>query len=286
MAHRTRKVQAKQNTSGSFFSAAWEYRSSLSFLVTLLVMGAVIGWAVAGIILVNLAWHEYGHIREARRVGVATGRMLFIPFLGGVAPMLSSFPSRWAEVTVTLAGPFFGFTMALLLLGIGWALDSPWVLVAAGVQALVNLFNLIPLNPLDGGRLLKSLAFSVHYRAGIASLWCTNIMAAVLAIILVRPVFFLVSLAGFGELEEERERAAKCRQERLAAAATLNRLRLCPVERVEQEAATLVPDYPRLSLLQSGLTIGGWLGLTAGLLGILVAAGAHPGVFPLLKELF
>lgn len=286
MAHRTRKVQAKQNTSGSFFSAAWEYRSSLSFLVTFLVMGAVIGWAVTGIILVNLAWHEYGHIREARRVGVPTGRMLFIPFLGGVAPMLSSFPSRWAEVTVTLAGPLFGFVMALLLLEIGWAFDSPWLLVAAGIQAMVNLFNLIPLNPLDGGRLLKSLTFSVHYRAGMMTLWCMNIMAAGLAIILVRPVLFLVSLAGFGELEEERERAAKCRQERQEVAATLTRLRLCPAERVEEEAATLVPDRPRLSLLQSVLTVTGWLGLTLGLLGILAAAGAHPGVFPLLKELF
>jgi hypothetical protein len=69
-----------------------------------------------------------------------------------------------------MMGPVFGFGCALVMLLIYEATKIPMYAAGASWMAMINLFNLLPINPLDGGRVMKSIAFSIHSRAGFVFL--------------------------------------------------------------------------------------------------------------------
>jgi len=86
-----------------------------------------------------------------------TRGIYLIPLLGAAAVAEDNFPSRRAEATIALAGPLTG---AVLAAGTGllyFATRNGAFAAAAGWMALINLFNLLPVVPLDGGRVVKPL---------------------------------------------------------------------------------------------------------------------------------
>jgi Zn-dependent protease len=261
----------------------FNFKSLLSFAFCYAVMGFLLGWTLSAAILVNIAWHEYGHLREANRLGLRTAPMFFIPFFGGVAPILERFPSRWAEVTVTLAGPLFGWIMALICCVVGWATDSPMLLVVAFVQATVNLFNLVPINPLDGGRLVKSLAFSISARVGRAVLTVTNLLAVVAAVWFMKPVFLLIAFIGYLDLKQELARE-KQHNELDGVSVSIQGSEL-PSELTERYRIEYRSAFRPLSSRETVLGVLGWVGLVVGLAGVMIAALAHPDVLTVMKRL-
>lgn len=130
-------------------------------LLSFAVYSLVWSWEFAGLIICALMFHEYGHIWAMKRCGVPTKGIYLIPFIGGAAVGSDEMPSRNADVFMSLMGPVFGFVLALLTalvyIWTGWT-----ALAAATVwMVFVNLFNLVPIYPLDGGRVLKCIAYSV-----------------------------------------------------------------------------------------------------------------------------
>jgi Zn-dependent protease len=101
--------------------------------------------------------HELGHVIELRRQGVPASAPLFIPFLGAVIGMKQLPDDAWKEARVALAGPILGSVGAAVCWGIGAALDSDLLIALAFVGFFLNLFNLIPIVPLDGGRAAAAL---------------------------------------------------------------------------------------------------------------------------------
>lgn len=106
-----------------------------------------------------LVFHEYGHLRAMKKFGIPTKGMYLIPFVGGLA--VGDKPrSRWQDVYISLMGPLYGLLMTLVCY-IGYLLtDNHFIGLVASTSALINLFNLLPIYPLDGGRVVKSLVFS------------------------------------------------------------------------------------------------------------------------------
>ncbi len=106
-----------------------------------------------------LVFHEYGHLRAMKKFGIPTKGMYLIPFVGGLA--VGDKPrSRWQDVYISLMGPIYGLAMTLVFY-IGYLItDSHFMGLVASLSALINLFNLLPIYPLDGGRVVKSLVFS------------------------------------------------------------------------------------------------------------------------------
>lgn len=131
---------------------------------------AVSGWTVmfslpfALTLVAVLVFHEWGHLRAMRRFGIPTKGMYLIPFVGGVA--VGERPqTRWQEVYIAMMGPVYGLGMTLVC-GLAYALtSSPFLGLVASVSALINVFNLLPIHPLDGGRVVKALVFSSRSRA-------------------------------------------------------------------------------------------------------------------------
>src|SRR6266508_3573067 len=117
-------------------------------------------WFGLGLVLLIFV-HEMGHVIELRRQGVPASAPLFIPFLGAFVAMKQMPANAWKEAQVALAGPLLGTLGAAAVWGAGVALDSRFLKAMAFVGFLINLFNLLPIVPLDGGRAVAALHPSV-----------------------------------------------------------------------------------------------------------------------------
>ena len=106
-----------------------------------------------------LVFHEYGHLRAMKKSGLPTKGMYLIPFVGGLA--VGDMPkTRWQDVYISMMGPVYGLIMTVAFYIVYLITDSHFAGLVASTSALLNLFNLIPVYPLDGGRVVKSLVFS------------------------------------------------------------------------------------------------------------------------------
>lgn len=154
----------------------------------------------AAIILGALFVHEYGHLRAMKWYGMETKGMYFIPLLGAAAVSEEAFPTYTAEYVVAIAGPLFGLATVAVPAGIYYVLQEPFWAAVAGWVALVNVFNLLPVKPLDGGRMVTGILFSIDWRfAGVVSV--IGLAGSLIASIVYGiPVLIVVVLLGSFEV--------------------------------------------------------------------------------------
>ena len=102
--------------------------------------------------------HECGHLVVARSMGLRVGAPVLIPFMGAVIALKDAPPIVWIESLVGLGGPLMRSLGALLCVLIGYLWASPFWFALAYSGCLLNLFNLIPIGILDGGRIVTPLS--------------------------------------------------------------------------------------------------------------------------------
>ncbi len=119
-------------------------------------------------IIFCLVVHEYGHIKAMKYFGMKTKGIYLIPFVGGAAVGENNLNTRWQNVVISIMGPVFGMALSLIALFLYYITGMPIFAGVAGFNALLNLFNLLPILPLDGGHILKAITFSMHSLAGLA----------------------------------------------------------------------------------------------------------------------
>jgi Zn-dependent protease len=113
-------------------------------------------WFAVGLIVL-LFVHEMGHVIEAKRQGLAVSAPMFIPFFGAMIMMKENPRDAWHEARIALAGPILGSLAAAAIYLVGVAEDSNRLKAIAFLGFFINLLNLIPLVPLDGGRAMAAL---------------------------------------------------------------------------------------------------------------------------------
>ncbi len=116
-----------------------------------------------------LVFHEYGHIRAMKYFGMKTKGIYLIPFMGGLALSDEKINTRWQDVVISIMGPTFGLFMSLASLVAYWITGNIFFAGLATFNALLNLFNLLPILPLDGGHILKSISFSMNSMMGLVA---------------------------------------------------------------------------------------------------------------------
>ena len=146
-------------------------------------------FAIGFVVLIFV--HELGHVVELRRQGVPASAPLFIPFLGAVIGMKELPDDAWKEARVALAGPILGSVGAAVLWVIGESTGSELLLALAFTGFFLNLFNLIPIVPLDGGR----AAGALH-----PVLWFVGLLMMV-GLVVLRPNPLLVVIVVLGGLD-------------------------------------------------------------------------------------
>jgi Zn-dependent protease len=153
---------------------------------------ALLGGWWFGLALVLLIFvHEMGHVLELRRQGVPASAPLFIPFVGAFVGMKQLPDNAWKEAQVALAGPLLGTLGAAAVWGAGLAYHSNFLKAIAFVGFLINLFNLLPVIPLDGGRAVSAL----H-----PALWGVG-LAGLIGLEIYRPNPILLFILVLGGLE-------------------------------------------------------------------------------------
>jgi Zn-dependent protease len=125
--------------------------TSASMLVSVAGYAVFWGWRFALGFVALLLVHELGHVLEARRQGLATGGVYFVPFLGAVMLMKQQSKDAGKAAWLGLAGPILGSAAAAATWAAGVATGSGLLVALAFTGFLLNLFNLIPVMPLDGG---------------------------------------------------------------------------------------------------------------------------------------
>jgi Zn-dependent protease len=167
------------------------FTTSASMLVSVGAYALFWGWKFAVGFVVLLFVHELGHVLELRRQGVPASAPLFIPFLGAVVGMKQLPKDAWREAEVALAGPIVGSLGALGVWLAGEAIESELLIALAFTGFLLNLFNLLPIVPLDGGRAVAA----VH-----PGLWALG-LAGLVALVVVAPNPILLIVLLFGGME-------------------------------------------------------------------------------------
>jgi Zn-dependent protease len=199
---RLRRRQDKGSLTGALVKGSFVVVKASKLLLALASFAAytfLFTWQFAVIILGMLVIHEYGHLRCMKHYGMRTRGIYLIPFFGAAAVAGDDFPSRRAEATIALAGPLTG---AVLAGGTGllyFATRNGAFAAAAAWMALVNLFNLLPVVPLDGGRVVKSIACSIGSRAGLVAVIAGMLLGAALA--LAADLWIFVILIPLGLLD-------------------------------------------------------------------------------------
>jgi Zn-dependent protease len=140
------------------------------------------GWQFAIGFVALIFVHELGHAFVLRRQGVPTSPVLFIPFVGAFIGMKQLPKDAWREAQVALAGPLVGSVGALACLVAARTTDSELLQALAYAGFLINLINLIPVVPLDGGRAAAALHPAV---------WLVG-LGGIVALAIVWHVWFLL----------------------------------------------------------------------------------------------
>jgi Zn-dependent protease len=129
----------------------------LSMFVSVLAYTLFFGWSFAVGFVLLIFVHEMGHVLVLRRQGVPASAPLFIPFLGAFVNMRQMPRNAYQEAVSGLAGPYFGTAASAAVALWGHAVGSNFLLQLGAVGFLLNLFNLLPVLPLDGGRAAAAL---------------------------------------------------------------------------------------------------------------------------------
>jgi Zn-dependent protease len=146
-------------------------------------------WFAMGFVVLLLV-HEMGHVIQLRREGIRASAPMFIPFLGAVVAAKSLGENALAEARVGLAGPILGTVGSAACLVI-WQITGHDYWRALGYTGFfINLFNLLPVVPLDGGRAMAAMSPWMWF-LGFAGI-------VVLAFAFPNPIILIIALfAGY-----------------------------------------------------------------------------------------
>jgi len=128
-------------------------------VVSLATFVIAFGWIIAPLLVAALVIHEFGHLLAYRLIGQPWGRLVFLPFLGAIAVPRLGFTTQGQLIFAAIMGPAFSVFVPLLAALWVW-LNGPFpeIAVMMGIVACgLNLFNMLPVEPLDGGIVLRSV---------------------------------------------------------------------------------------------------------------------------------
>jgi len=202
------------------------------------------------LLMVTLALHETGHVLMMRRFGMVTRGFYFIPLIGGAAVVESAFANAWNEAAVALAGPAVGLLTALVPYAMYLATGEKVFEVAACWIAFMNLLNLLPVHPLDGGRVMRALGMGLTGKRGAWLFAGVTLLGMGYCSSQGYGIFVLFGALGLGE--ELGRRYGKSRGDSLHSAIQ-ERVNHREFRRKLSVALGLPPDTNRIDVIQQAI---------------------------------
>lgn len=162
----------------------------ISMLVTSATYSLFFGWPYACGMVGLIFIHECGHAIVMHRYGVPFSPMVFVPFMGAVIAMKEHPTNAYQEAIIAFGGPLLGTAGALGVSLLGQYNDSQLLLALADFGFIINLFNLLPIGSLDGGR----IGGAISPAFGIAGLVGGGYL--IYADLIHNPLFYLILAGG------------------------------------------------------------------------------------------
>ncbi|MBK5502313.1 site-2 protease family protein [Peribacillus sp. TH14] len=128
--------------------------SLISIFVSLGAYALVYGWKFAVALVYLIYIHEMGHLLAAKRKGIKTSNAIFIPFVGALIALKEEPKNANQEAYLAFGGPLLGTLAFLPAIPLFMMTENPFWLLVITLGAMINLFNLMPVHPLDGGRIV------------------------------------------------------------------------------------------------------------------------------------
>ncbi|KIL37509.1 Zn-dependent protease [Cohnella kolymensis] len=162
-----------------------------TFISMFITMGAYalvfpVQFAVGLVVMILI--HELGHVIAAKQKGLPVSAPIFIPFLGALITMKRNPRDAVTEAYIAFGGPILGTAGALASFLLGLILQNDLLLVVANIGFFLNLINLMPIHPLDGGRISAAVT---------RWLWLVGLIGGLFVIIYLQSILFFVIWAMF-----------------------------------------------------------------------------------------
>ena len=125
-----------------------------TMLLSFVVYGKFFGWPMGAGLVLLIFIHEMGHALAMTRMGLPFSAPVFVPFFGAWIAMKDMPKDAWVEAVVGIGGPLLGSAGAAVCLGLAIATGSELMYVWAALGFMLNLFNMVPISPMDGGRIV------------------------------------------------------------------------------------------------------------------------------------
>jgi Zn-dependent protease len=132
--------------------------TSLSMILAFGVYWTAFGWKFAAGLVVSVYIHEIGHVSALRQLGIQASAPMFIPGVGALVRLKQYPVDAREDARVGLAGPLWGLAAAVAAALVHLATDAAIWGAIAHLGAWINLFNLLPVWQLDGGRGFRALS--------------------------------------------------------------------------------------------------------------------------------
>lgn len=132
--------------------------SAGTLFLSVIAYAQVFGWRYAAGFVALLFFHELGHYIAARQRSLSVGLPVFVPFVGAWIALKEAFPDAESEAWTGMGGPLLGSLAALGCYCLARHTDSSLLLAVAYSGFILNLFNLIPIPPLDGGHITMAIS--------------------------------------------------------------------------------------------------------------------------------
>lgn len=158
--------------------------AAISMLVTIWAYAILFPFGFAVGLVVMILIHELGHVIAAKQKGLPVSAPLFIPFMGALITMKKHPRDAVTEAYIAIGGPVLGTVGALgaFVLGVMW--QNELLIIIANAGFFINLLNLLPIHPLDGGRISTAVS---------RWLWVVGLIGGLVVIIYLRsPLFFII----------------------------------------------------------------------------------------------
>lgn len=235
---------------------------------------AIWNWKFGLLLMIAVGFHESGHVWAMKKMGIKTKGFYFLPFIGGAAIAEEQYRTYGENSYIAIMGPVWGALMAWGVGALYWVTGNPMWAAAAGWMATLNLFNLLPITPLDGGQLVRAIAFSIHKNLGVLFLALSLLLAGIIMWKLHIGLFVLILVIGALELFLEvryRLRMAKVR------AGTMSKW-LLPSDHLDSTQEDGLKRYPdSMNKKQLALTAVAYVGTIAVLVTLLFLMSGVPG---------
>jgi Zn-dependent protease len=165
-----------------------KFKTFLSMLVSIWAYAMFWGWSFAAGFVVLIFIHEMGHVLALRLMGIQASAPMFIPFVGAHIVMKQMPKNAFVEAVAAYGGPLLGTLGAIACVGIGLATENLFWYALASSGFLLNLFNLLPISPLDGGRIIGVIS---------PKLWVLGLLGAIALFYLTwSPIIALILILG------------------------------------------------------------------------------------------